>query len=460
MSSPANEAAARASTVASIGQTIPTDAEVGPPTVCAGAWWWTWDRCTGCQACVVPARPRTTSPSTRNSGFLSGGPRPGYGSSATGKANSRTRKRALSPVLCQHCGNAPCETVCPVWATYHNRQGLNVQVYNRCIGTRFCANGCPYSVRYFNFWNPEWPEPLNNPAQSRRDGAHKGIIEKCTFCVQRINRVQVTAKTEGREIGSGEVQPACAQSCPTSALVFCDLNDPNSRPARLAEAEADRSFTLLKNFGTDRESSTSRRSIRTPSSKRTPTPPSRRTHDSSGSRRPEAVAASALSAAGAQRLAQEHRHRAARSFGRAGRRDVRLQADNGLGRPRGLGVSDSRSNVHSFHRHGRAPDRLRLANGQGLLGAAPAPRRRAVCGAFAAQLRPADSHHGHAAAAGRPLQPLVRLQRRCPLPDRRVGARHPAAYRNGSAVVLGRAPIWPARRAAYAPWGAGSACCI
>ena len=150
---------------------------------------------------------------------------------------------------CQHCGNAPCETVCPVWATYHNHEGLNVQVYNRCIGTRFCANGCPYSVRYFNFWNPEWPEPLNNQLNPDVTVRTKGIIEKCTFCLQRINRARVTSKTEGREIADGEVQPACVQSCPTTALVFGDLNDPSTTASRLAESE--RRYTLLENFGTD-----------------------------------------------------------------------------------------------------------------------------------------------------------------------------------------------------------------
>ena len=102
---------------------------------------------------------------------------------------------AYLPVMCQHCDDAPCEPVCPVFATYHNESGMNVQVYNRCIGTRFCANGCIYSARYFNFWEPEWPEPLDyqlNPDVTVRS---KGIIEKCTFCVQRITR----AKTEAAQ---------------------------------------------------------------------------------------------------------------------------------------------------------------------------------------------------------------------------------------------------------------------
>ena len=251
MSSPANEAAARASTVASIGQTIPTDAEVGPPSGVRWGMVVDLDRCTGCQACVVACQAENNIALTEDPRVLERRAKTWIRIERYWEGEFPNAKARFIPVLCQHCGNAPCETVCPVWATYHNREGLNVQVYNRCIGTRFCANGCPYSVRYFNFWNPEWPEPLNNQLNPDVTVRTKGIIEKCTFCVQRINRVQIKAKTEGREIGSGEVQPACAQSCPTSALVFADINDPSSYPARLAEAEADRSYTLLENFGTD-----------------------------------------------------------------------------------------------------------------------------------------------------------------------------------------------------------------
>ncbi len=140
------------------------------------------------------------------------------------------------PMLCQQCGAATCEPVCPVAATYHTPDGLNAQVYNRCIGSRYCNNNCPYRVRYFNFWSyyeSSWPEPLNmqlNPDISVRD---KGVMEKCTFCVQRIRTAKDKAQRENRSIQDGEFQTACAQACPTNAIVFGDTMDPNSRVTQL-----------------------------------------------------------------------------------------------------------------------------------------------------------------------------------------------------------------------------------
>lgn len=152
------------------------------------------------------------------------------------------------PVLCQHCENAPCEPVCPVYAPYHNPEGLNTQIYNRCIGTRLCANNCPYHIRFFNFWPPNHPASLRNQLNPDVTVRSQGIMEKCTFCVQRINRTERQAARENRPLRDGEVQPACAQTCPSSALIFGDLKDPESRVSQLAEDP--RRFKLLDHLGT------------------------------------------------------------------------------------------------------------------------------------------------------------------------------------------------------------------
>jgi molybdopterin-containing oxidoreductase family iron-sulfur binding subunit len=158
-------------------------------------------------------------------------------------------KARFLPVLCQQCGSAPCEPVCPVFATYHNNEGLNVQVYNRCVGTRYCQNNCPYHVRFFNFWEPVWPEALRNQLNPDVTVRSRGIMEKCTFCVQRIRRGELDADREGREVRDGDIQPACAQACPTDALMFGDVKDPQSRVSQFANDK--RAFHLREQLGTE-----------------------------------------------------------------------------------------------------------------------------------------------------------------------------------------------------------------
>ena len=152
------------------------------------------------------------------------------------------------PMMCQHCGTAPCEPVCPVYAAYHTPEGLNAQVYNRCVGTRYCANNCPYKVRVFNWFSYEFPEPLNwqlNPDVTVRE---KGVMEKCTMCVQRIRDAQNTARLQNRATTDGELTPACAQTCPGDAIVFGNIKDSNSRVARVAASG--RGYRVLESVNT------------------------------------------------------------------------------------------------------------------------------------------------------------------------------------------------------------------
>jgi anaerobic selenocysteine-containing dehydrogenase/Fe-S-cluster-containing dehydrogenase component len=198
-------------------------------------------RCTGCQACVTACYAENNIPTVGEAEILrgreltwmrierywEGGETPGEPISAR-----------FIPMLCQHCANAPCEPVCPVYAAYHTPDGLNAQIYNRCVGTRYCANNCPYKVRYFNWYKYNemaWPEPLNlqlNPDVTVRA---RGVMEKCTFCIQRIRGAQNQARLEDRPLREGEFTTACAQACPSSAIVFGDVMNPSGRVAALKQ---------------------------------------------------------------------------------------------------------------------------------------------------------------------------------------------------------------------------------
>ena len=205
------------------------------------------DRCTGCSACVAACYLENNVPIVGEEQSIRGrimswlrieryvtdgdidyvGGRPPHSDL---EHLGRVGVRNL-PMLCQHCGAAPCEPVCPVFATYHNPEGLNGMVYNRCIGTRYCSNNCPYKVRRFNYYDyslEKWPDSMKlmlNPDVTVRA---QGVMEKCTYCTQRIESARQPAKNEKRLIRDGEVTPACAQACPTKAITFGNLKDADS----------------------------------------------------------------------------------------------------------------------------------------------------------------------------------------------------------------------------------------
>ncbi len=152
------------------------------------------------------------------------------------------------PVLCMHCDDPPCVRVCPVHATYLSEEGIVGQVYSRCIGCRYCMAACPYNVKVFNWYEPQWPQGLerkSNPDVSLRP---KGVVEKCTFCHHRINHAREEARAQDREIRDGEVTTACAESCPAAAIVFGDLDDPGSRVSEMARSP--RAYRMHEDLGT------------------------------------------------------------------------------------------------------------------------------------------------------------------------------------------------------------------
>jgi molybdopterin-containing oxidoreductase family iron-sulfur binding subunit len=211
-------------------------------------------RCTGCQACVTACYAENNIPTVGEGEIQKGREMTWirieryWDDGDSGEPASSAR---FIPMLCQHCTNAPCEPVCPVYAAYHTADGLNGQVYNRCVGTRYCANNCPYKVRYFNWYKyneRSWPEPLHlqlNPDVTVRA---RGVMEKCTFCIQRIRGAQNKARLEDRPVRDGEFTTACAQACPSDAIVFGNLADPASRVAQLNRNA--RGYRVLEDLNT------------------------------------------------------------------------------------------------------------------------------------------------------------------------------------------------------------------
>ncbi len=203
------------------------------------------DQCIGCNACTVACQSENNIPVVGAEQVMRG--RVMHWIRVD--VYREQQETLFQPVPCMHCENAPCEAVCPVGATVHDSEGLNAQVYNRCVGTRFCSNNCPYKVRRFNFFDFEDHSELaaahQNPDVTVRQ---RGVMEKCTYCVQRISRARIQAQKEGRDLRDGEVVTACQAACPTQAIVFGNLNDPGSQVN--ARRASPRAYTLLEDMNT------------------------------------------------------------------------------------------------------------------------------------------------------------------------------------------------------------------
>jgi len=217
------------------------------------------DRCTGCQACTVACRTENNVPSCGDrhawkgraifwNKVLATRRSEGEGQHGEGDGGSSPRRVRFLPLPCMHCDRPPCTLVCPVRATTRSSEGIVMQVPSRCIGCRLCQAACPYGRRYFNWQEVEFPGDLVQAVNPDVSVRTLGVIEKCTFCVHRLQKAREQARAEGRDLREGDYVTACAQACPAKARTFGDLDNPEHAVARLARSP--RAFRLLPELGT------------------------------------------------------------------------------------------------------------------------------------------------------------------------------------------------------------------